>query len=72
MSKILDMAIGEYGIKGAGVVFIKFFQPLSTIAEVTEVAFGVNHQKAQIIADTFYMFLGGAISRILIISMVTS
>ena len=56
--KILEMAIGDYGLEGAGVVFLNFFEPLSTISKATQVAFGADHEKAQIIPDTFHMFLG--------------
>ncbi|MDG1139910.1 MAG: sugar phosphate isomerase/epimerase [Opitutales bacterium] len=55
---ILNMAIDDYGLDGAGVVFLNFFQPLSTLFGATRVAFGADHEKAQIIPDTFHMFLG--------------
>lgn len=58
--KILDMAIGDYGLKGAGVVFLNFFSPLSTLSEATQVAFGADHEKAQVIPDTFHMYLGNS------------
>jgi sugar phosphate isomerase/epimerase len=57
---VLDMAIEDYGMRGAGVVFLNFFSPLSTLAEATQVAFGADHEKAQVIPDTFHMFLGNS------------
>lgn len=56
--QILETSINDYGLKGAGVVFLNFFEPLSTLTEATEVAFGANHKNAQIIPDTFHMYLG--------------
>jgi 2-keto-myo-inositol isomerase len=58
--RVLDMAIEDYGMRGAGVVFLNFFSPLSTLAEATQVAFGADHEKAQVIPDTFHMFLGNS------------
>ena len=56
--QILEMVIEDYGMEGAGIVFLNFFSPLSSIADATKVAFGADHKKAQIIPDTFHMFLG--------------
>lgn len=56
--QILETSINDYGLQGAGVVFLNFFHPLSTLQEATEVAFGADHEKAQVIPDTFHMFLG--------------
>ena len=58
--RILNMAIEDYGMKGAGVVFLNFFSPLSSLAEAIEVAFGADHEKAQVIPDTFHMYLGNS------------
>jgi sugar phosphate isomerase/epimerase len=58
--QILELSINDYGMKGAGIVFLNFFAPLSTITDATQVAFGADHKKAQIIPDTFHMFLGNS------------
>ena len=58
MIEAVDERILAAMAAGAGVVFLNFFSPLSTISEATEVAFGADHEKAQIIPDTFHMFLG--------------
>lgn len=58
--RVLDMAIEDYGKRVAGVVFLNFFSAPFTLDEATQVAFGADHEKAQVIPDTIHMFLGNS------------
>lgn len=54
---IIEIGIGEYGIKPA-IVFVKFF-PLKTMGQAAAVALDANHPEAMIIPDTFHMYISG-------------
>lgn len=52
---VLEIGLKEFNIQPA-LVFVKFF-PLKTFGQAVGVALDANHPKAQVIPDTFHMFI---------------
>lgn len=56
-SDLITIAKNDYGLRAA-LVFVKYF-PLSTMGQAMAVALDSNHPDAQIIPDTYHMYISG-------------
>jgi len=57
--RILDMGLNEYNLQPA-FVFLEFVHDLRTVSHAREVLALAGHTKAQMIPDTFHMYVGGS------------